>query len=222
MVTRTVQECTFTQWRIHCFGNLVKYASNSLNQIAWNDTKSEEKTDYETKKAGKKRTNEKIFFRKISDTKIMYSNEHAIWCAQPRKLETKVFQMKTFSTLTFLHIYSYLKIYGVINVDFCVNCKQFSFFGGCIVLSCPLQWRKTIKSVSISHPSKIPHSFALRVSLSLSLSLDSREKRRNEQTERAERTNRREKDRICCLQQCYSVCTTHEHSTEHLSKHVLM
>lgn len=55
---------------------------------------------------------------------------------QPKKLETKVFEMKIFSTLTqtctpstrsFLHIYSYLKIYGVINVDFCVNCKQFSF-----------------------------------------------------------------------------------------------
>lgn len=62
--------------------------------------------------------------------------------------------MKTFSTLTFLHIYSYLKIYGVINVDFCVNCKQFSLC--CFLFSLTLgvhcfivsiQWRKTIKSL---------------------------------------------------------------------------
>lgn len=49
-----------------------------------------------------------------------------------KKLETKVFQMRIFSTLTFLHIYSYLKIYGVINVNFCVNCKQFSFSGAAL------------------------------------------------------------------------------------------
>lgn len=31
-------------------------------------------------------------------------------------------------TRSFVHIYTYLKIYGVINVDFCVNCESVLFF----------------------------------------------------------------------------------------------
>lgn len=67
---------------------------------------------------------------------------------------------------SFVHIHSYLKIYGVINVDFCVNCETVLLFfflsSACIVFIVSIQWRKTIKSVSISHPFEIPHSFALR------------------------------------------------------------
>lgn len=99
------------------------------------------------------------------EREIMYSNKHAIRAlAKPaRKLETKVFRMNTFSTLillsqlsltlcrhgfAFLHIYSYLKIYGVINVDFCVNCKnRFLFLS--VGFRCALFYR--VHSVTENH-----------------------------------------------------------------------
>lgn len=107
----------------------------------------------------------------------MYSNKHAIraLAGLRRKLETKVFPMNTFSTLSFscslfysfafLHIHSYLKIYGVINVDFCVNCETV-FFLSCS--ACVLFYR--VHSVTEYHQvckhftpfPKILHSFALR------------------------------------------------------------